>query len=67
MVKEDSILKNLYSIQKAYYQSLQEKLRHNIDYLTSLQKDMRISYIIIKKLDITEDFLKNYGLKEETK
>ena len=67
LVKEDSIIKYLQSIQKAYNQSLQVKLKQNIDALTSLQKDMRVSYVIIKKLDITEDYLKLYGLKEELK
>ena len=44
-----------------------DELKQNIDALTSLQKDMRVSYVIIKKLDITEDYLKLYGLKEELK
>ncbi len=67
LVKEDAILKYLLSIQKSYNQSLQIKLKQNIDSLTSLQKEMRVSYIIVKKLEISEDFLKQYGLKEELK
>lgn len=67
LVKENTIFKYLLSIQKAYNQSLQIKLKQNIDSLTSLQKEMRVNYIIIKKLDISEEFLKSYGLKEELK
>lgn len=67
LVKEDTIIKSLLNLQKLYNQSLQVKLKQNIDALTSLQKDMRVSYVIVKRLEIKEDFLKANGLKEELK
>lgn len=54
-------------IQKNYNAHLQEKLKSHVDHLLSFQKEMKVNYILIKKLDIKEDFLKDNKLLESSK
>ena len=64
---EEQIVKLFYSIQKNCNAHLQDKHKTHIEYLYNLQKEMKVSYIIIKKLDIKEDFLKSNKLVEFNK
>ena len=65
--KEDLIKRKFLSIQKNVYLHQQERFRENIDYLYNNQKEMKVSYIIIKKLDIKEAFLNENKIPESTK
>jgi hypothetical protein len=47
--------------------SYQEKYKSQIEYLYSLQKEMKVSYITVKKLDISEEFLNSLDLTESIK
>jgi hypothetical protein len=57
--QEDMIKKYLLSIQKNYNLNINEKLRGSLEKLLSYKKTMRVNYIIVKKIDIREDFLKD--------
>lgn len=54
-------------IQKMSNAHYQELYKSHIDYLYSLQKMMKVSYILVKKLDIKEDFLKENKIQESVK
>ena len=54
-------------LQKYCNASYQEKYKKQIEYLYSLQKDMKVSYITVKKLDMTQEFLMNFNLIESIK
>ena len=47
--------------------NLQDKLRNQLDNLFNYQQEQKVSYILIKKLDISEDFLMNYKITESMK
>jgi hypothetical protein len=66
-ILEEQILKLFNSIQKNCNATLQEKFKSHIEYLYSLQKDLKVSYILIKKLDIKEEFLRSNKLNESYK
>lgn len=63
-VMEEHILKLFNSIQKNSNATLQEKYKSHVEYLYNLEKEMKVSYILIKKLDIKEDFLRSHKLAE---
>lgn len=67
LIMEEQILKYFNMIQRNCNAHLQEKFKSHIDYLYSLQKEMKVSYIIIKKLDIREEFLRSNKLPEYPK
>jgi hypothetical protein len=52
------IKKYLLSIQKNYNLNINEKLRGSLEKLLAYKKTMKVNYIIVKKIDIREDFLK---------
>jgi hypothetical protein len=56
--QEDMIKKYLLSIQKNYNLNINEKLRGSLEKLLAYKKTMKVNYIIVKKIDIREDFLK---------
>jgi hypothetical protein len=66
-VLEETILKYFNLIQKNTNAHLQEIYKSHIDYLYSLQKEMKVSYILVKKLDIKEDFLREHKIEESIK
>jgi hypothetical protein len=66
-VMEEQIIKLLNSVQKSSNAHLQEKYKSHIEYLYNLQKEMKVSYILIKKLDIKEEFLRSNRLAEMNK
>lgn len=55
---EEIIRKQFNQIQRNYNLNIHEKLKSNIETLLSMQKVLKVNYIIVKKLDIKEDFLK---------
>jgi hypothetical protein len=67
-VLEDQIQKKFQDLQNNINQQLQEKYKDNIDdlYHNENRKPMKVSYIIIKKLVISEDFLKKNGIFDES-
>jgi hypothetical protein len=66
-VMEETILKYFNMIQKSSNLHMQDKFKSHIEYLYSLQKEMKVSYVLVKKLDIKEDFLKENKLQESSK
>ncbi len=66
-VMEEQIIKLFNSVQKSSNAHLQEKYKSHIEYLYNLQKEMKVSYILIKKLDIKEEFLRSNKLAEMNK
>jgi hypothetical protein len=64
---EEQIIKLFNSVQKSSNAHLQEKYKSHIEYLYNLQKEMKVSYILIKKLDIKEEFLRSNKLAEMNK
>lgn len=58
-MKKGYVNKLLLEIQRDYNKSLQEKLSVDIDELISYMKPMKISYLIIKKLEIDKLVDKN--------
>jgi hypothetical protein len=67
-VLEDQIQKKFQDLQNNINQQLQEKHKDNIDdlYHNANRKPMKVTYIIIKKLVISEDFLKKNGIFDES-
>jgi hypothetical protein len=62
---ENQIQKEFNSIQKKCNENLQSKFKvQNIERLIEQQKNLTISYVIIKKLDIKEEFLSQFKIKE---
>lgn len=55
----------MHSINNNYNQSLEYKLKKNIDQLTNLQKNMNLNYLIVKKLDFNQEFLNHFRLEED--
>ncbi len=66
-VLEEQIQKLFTSIQKNCNATLQEKYKSHIEYLYNYQKEMKVSYILIKKLDIKEEFLRSNKLVESNR
>jgi hypothetical protein len=66
-ILHDNIENYLKSLQKNCNSSYQEKYKTQIEYLYSLPKQIKVSYIIVKKLDITEEFLMNLNIFESIK
>ena len=56
---EDSIKKQLLKIQENYNLSINLRLKGNIEDLIDFQKTLKVNYLLIKKIDIREDFLKD--------
>ena len=67
-VLEDQIQKKFQDLQNNINQQLQVKHKDNIDdlYHNANRKPMKVTYIIIKKLVISEDFLKKNGIFDES-
>ena len=62
---EEQIQKEFLNIQQKCNENLQDKYKvQHIERLIDQQKILTISYIIIKKLDIKEEFYKQYKIKE---
>lgn len=62
---EEQILKLFSKIQQQCQSNLQEKYKvKNIERLLSQQKELRITYIIIKKLEIKEEFYTKHKITE---
>ncbi len=59
---EEAIVNYFFDIQKKFNQDLNEKLKWDINELLSMQIDMKITYIIIKKIDFRDSFLEKYNL-----
>ncbi len=67
VIKSEQIFKDFENIQRFYNAHLQEKLKTKIDVLYGMQKDLRVKYILIKKLDIDEKFLQENKILESIK
>jgi len=61
---EEQVMKLFYQLQRNCFATLLEKYKSRIDFLHGLQKDLKVSYILIKKLDIKEEFLKSNKIVE---
>jgi hypothetical protein len=67
VIKSEQIIKDFENIQKFYNAHLQEKLKTKVDKLYGLERDLRVKYILVKKLDISEDFLLKWKIVESNK
>lgn len=56
--QEDMIKKQLLSIQKNFNLNISEKLKGGVESMINYAKSMKVNYIIVKKIDIREEFLK---------
>jgi len=63
---EEAIRRIFALIQKNYNMNIHEKLKSRMEVLLSVQKQMKVSYVIIKKLDIKEEFLRQNRLNIHT-
>ena len=65
---QDQIQKKFVEIQKSINEQLQDKHKDNIDdlYHNANRKLMKVSYIIIKKLVINEDFLARNKIPDDS-
>ena len=62
---EEQITKNFKLIQEKINSNLQKKYKfQNIEYLINQQRNLNLSYIIIKKLDIREEFYNKFNIEE---
>ena len=62
---EEQITKNFKEIQEKINSNLQKKYKfQNIQYLINQQRNLNLSYIIIKKLDIREEFYNKFNIEE---
>lgn len=59
---EEAVLNYFLNIQKNFNLNLNEKLKWNINVLLGMQTNMKITYVIIKKIDFKDDFLEKYNL-----
>lgn len=64
IIKTDKLLSILDSIQTSINSPFHHRFKQNIGNLTTKQKDLKINYIIIKKLEIKEEFLKFHKLED---
>ena len=64
-IKEKKISDDIKLINQNYNQSLYEKLKTNINSLISIQKNLRINYIIVKKLELKQEFLNSFRLNDD--
>jgi|LauGreDrversion4_2_1035121.scaffolds.fasta_scaffold659237_1 hypothetical protein len=63
---EESIRRTFAVIQKNYNLNIHEKLKSRMEVLLSVQKAMKVNYLIVKKLDIKEEFLRTNRLNIHT-
>ena len=62
---EEQITKNFKEIQEKINSNLQKKYKfQNIQYLINQQRNLNLSYLIIKKLDIREEFYNKFNIEE---
>ena len=62
---EEQITKNFKQIQEKINSNLQKKYKfQNIQYLINQQRNLNLSYLIIKKLDIREEFYNKFNIEE---
>jgi hypothetical protein len=64
---DEQILKLFNSIQRNCISTLQEKYKSQIEHLFNMQKQMKICYMMIKKLEINEEFLAANKMVEANK
>ena len=57
---EQDIKTKLLELQKNYNLNINSKLEGDVEKLVNFQISLKVNYIIIKKIDIREDFLKAY-------
>lgn len=67
MLQEENVMKLLHKYQNTFGESVQSRLRQRVDMLTGYMKEMRVSYIIVKKLELHEEYLEMRGIKEHIK
>jgi hypothetical protein len=67
VIKSEQINKDFENIQKFYNAHLKEKLRTKVDKLYSLERKLNVKYILIKKMDINEEFLLKLKIIESNK
>lgn len=60
------IYDNLGKIRNDFNQPLSHKLKRNIEQMAKLEKETRLKFAIVKKLEISSDFLKNFKIEDKS-